>query len=84
MKAIVRIQMQLGSGEETSVFIPKEGIEWALDKYYLDAPKRLYASDLDVYGDQVTESEIDEDNLSAYVYAGDYSIVYETVEVETA
>lgn len=84
MKVIVRTETKLGSGMETDVYIPAEGTENAPDEYYHNALKRMYESDLDLYGDQVDESEFDEDNLTAHVYAGDYGIVYETIEVKIA
>ena len=82
MKVIVRTETKLGSGMKTDIYIPSEGVEYAPEEYYRNTLDKLYKSDLDIYREQIEESEIDHDYLTAHIYAGDYSIVYETVEVK--
>jgi hypothetical protein len=81
MKVILRTDVKLGSGTITDAYVPIGGGEYASDQAYAEALKRLFDEDVKTYGDQVEEAVYFDDGESAHVFAGDYSIYYETIEI---
>lgn len=82
MKVILRTDVKLGSGTITDAYIPSGGAEFATDKAYADALKELFDGDVKAFGDQVEQAVYFDDGESAHIFAGDYSIYYETVEIK--
>ena len=82
MKVILRTDVKIGSGTITDVYIPRGGGEFATDDAYAEALKELFDCDIDALKDQVEEAVYFDGGESAHIFAGDYSIYYETVEIK--
>lgn len=83
MKVILREEVQLGSGSNVNVYVPKEGAEFATDEAVHQALQRLIREDLKWLGDDVTEMNLKEDEGQLYIHGGDYTFLYNVVEVSS-